>query len=116
MRDAAVALDDAEREKCDLLLDRGRLVAQYAVISFSYSLKSFASHRSCNIAAGWLPYQANRFSSTNRGVAIETREMTYLFNSRTADSFLASALCGGAIGKPNFGFPRARIRDIEPSV
>ena len=67
-------------------------------------------------AAGWLPYQANRFSSTNRGVAIETREMTYLFNSRTADSFLASALCGGAIGKPNFCFPRARIRDIEPSV
>ena len=68
------------------------------------------------IVVGWLPYQANRFSSTNRGVAIETREMTYLFNSRTADSFLASALCGGAIGKPNFGFPRARIRDIEPSV
>lgn len=65
---------------------------------------------------GWLPYQANRFSSTNRGVAIETREVTYLSNSRTADSFLASALCGGAIGKPNFGFPRARIRDIEPSV
>ena len=56
------------------------------------------------------------FSSTNRGVAIETREMTYLFNSRTADSFLAFALCGGAIGKPNFGFPRARIRDIGPSV
>ena len=65
---------------------------------------------------GWLPYQANRFSSTNKGVAIETREMTYLFNSRTAESFLASALCGGAIGKPNFGFPLARIRDIEPSV
>ena len=63
-----------------------------------------------------LLYQANRFSSTNRGVAIETREVTYPSNSRTADSFLASALCGGAIGKPNFGFPRARIRDIEPSV
>ena len=29
---------------------------------------------------------------------------------------MASALCGGAIGKPDFGFPRARIRDIEPSV
>ena len=42
--------------------------------------------------------------------------MIYLFNSRTVDSFLASALCGGAIGGPNFGFPRARIRDIEPSV
>ena len=54
----------------------------------------------CTSPGGWLPYQANRFSSTNRGVAIETREMTYLFNSRTADSFLASALCGGAIGKP----------------
>ena len=52
----------------------------------------------------------------DRGVAIETREDTYLFNSRTADSFLASALCGGAIGKPDFGFPRARIRDIEPNV
>ena len=65
---------------------------------------------------GWLPYQADRFSSTNRGVAIETREMTCLFNSRTADLFLASALCGGAIGKPNFDFPRARIRDIVPSV
>ena len=63
----------------------------------------------CALPPGWLPYQANRFSSTNRGVAIETREMTYLFNSRTADSFLASALCGGAIGKPNFGFPRARV-------
>ena len=65
---------------------------------------------------GWLPDQANRFSPTNRGVAIGTREVTYLGNSRTADSFFASALCGGAIGKPNFGFPRARIRDIEPSV
>ena len=54
MRDAAVALDDVEREQRDLLLDRGRLVAQYAVISFSYSLKSFASHRSCNIAAGYI--------------------------------------------------------------
>ena len=54
MRDAAVALGDVEREERDLLLDRGRLVAQYAVISFSYSLKSFASHRSCNIAAGYI--------------------------------------------------------------
>ena len=54
--------------------------------------------------------------ATNRGVAIETREISYLSNSRTAGSFLASALCGGAIGKPGFGFPRARIRDIEPSV
>ena len=68
------------------------------------------------VPSGWLPDQANRFCATNRGVAIETREVTYLNNSRTADSILASALCGGAIGKPNFGFPRARIRDIEPSV
>ena len=77
-----------------------------------HSVTGFCSTRT----RGWLPYQANRFSPTNRGVAIETREVTYLSNSRTADSFLASALCGGAIGKPNFGFPRARIRDIEPSV
>ena len=38
-------------------------------------------------------------------------EITYLSNLRAADSFLASALtalCGGAIGKPNFGF-RARV-------
>ena len=68
-------------------------------------------------ANGWLPHQANRFCvTTNRVVAIETREITYLGNSRTADSFLASALCGGAIGKPDFDFPRARIRDIEPRV
>ena len=59
---------------------------------------------------GWLPDQANGFCATNRGVAIETRGVTYPSNSRTADSFVASALCGGAIGKPNFGFPRARIR------
>ena len=71
---------------------------------------------SCLSAVGWLPDQANRFPPSNRGVAIETQEITYLSNSRTADLFLASALCGGAIGKPNFGFPRARIRDIEPSV
>ena len=58
--------------------------------------------------------QANRFCATSRGVAIETRAVTYLGNSRTADSFSASALCGGAIGKPNFGIPRARIREIEP--
>ena len=44
------------------------------------------------------------FCASNRGVAIETREITYLSKSRTADSFLASALCGGAIGKPDFGF------------
>ena len=44
---------------------------------------------------GWLPDQANRFCATNRGVAIETREITYLNNPRTADSFLASAVCGG---------------------
>ena len=67
-------------------------------------------------AAGWLPDQANRFCATNRGVAIETRKVKCLGNPRTADSFLASALCGGAIGKPNSGFPRARIRDIEPGV
>ena len=64
MRDAAVALGDAEREKRDLLLDRGRLVAQYAVISFSYSLKSFASHRSCNIAAAG--YISNGMSDLRR--------------------------------------------------
>ena len=68
------------------------------------------------MGVGWLPYQANRFPSTNRGVAIETREMACLFISRTADSFLASALCGGAIGIPNFVFPRTRIRDIESNV
>ena len=54
---------------------------------------------------GRLPYQANRFCATNREVAIETREVMDLGNSRTAGSFPPSALCGGAIEKPDFGFP-----------
>ena len=60
------------------------------------------------MGVGWLPYQANRFPSTNRGVAIETREMTYLSDSRTADSFLASALFGGP-SKSRISVFRARV-------
>ena len=58
-----------------------------------------------NKPQGRLPYQANRFCATNREVAIETREVMDLGNSRTAGSFPPSALCGGAIEKPDFGFP-----------
>ena len=70
----------------------------------------------CTCSGGGSQIRRTAFAQLTGGVAIETREVTYLSNSRTADSFLASALCGGAIGKPNFGFPRARIRDIEPGV
>ena len=64
------------------------------------------------------PRSGEPLCASNRGVSIETREITYLSNSRTADLVWPPfcVLCGEAIGKPNFGFLRALIRDIEPSV
>ena len=48
--------------------------------------------------------QANRFSPTNRGVAIGTREVTYLGNSRTADSFFGLRFVRRGHRKAEFRF------------